>query len=1089
MSNHFNFLMETPSEIDAFEAGSHQRIADSIFQTISRDDVNVIGIEGELGSGKSTVVKLLEPKCIGKFKLIHFDVEKYQHGATKKALIENIFKSLSEDLQDKQELLNEVQEAKDTALGNRLKYDVSVTSKIDGWVLVFALSLLFSVSQLSNFLKGFAGFIGYIFSSFGWISNNPENYSVDFLAIISGLIVLVPGVIAFASFNGIKIFGKTPPAAGNLLKRGGTDTVDEFFNVTKEVGAFELQQALGVFSKNIQGEHQYILIIDNLDRVTNDKLREVWSDIDVFSTIAHIKIKLLIPYSHKHIAASLCANNLDEGREFISKRLPITYRVSPIISADWLTHFENMMTEAFGEMIENSKSTSGALVSLLAGSEKRITPRYLKRLINAVVSIKLVSPDSTDIETALFYQLTVGDDKFSIDQILDREVLERMADSSPDIQSFKVMNEARERLLSLINFEKFSKDIVAIHYQTKYEIAESELLINPLTKALVERNIDPFLNKQGIFGYVRTVQNIFESQGWMVAVPLLANAIRRLSGESDFSKSYLKSWLDIWVAKIGHLVKSEPGSVSLSIVKDVTQIVANEYYFPLDVFEKEFHSLSSICENYTEYEKFGREQLEKLHALSCLIKVNPTFISNIDVNLFRDHLWENRIHLPEWNISRFRFNLAQCFSLLTSFKESIDGELAGLLFSQFKVGGYPDNKSNWRDELPQAELNVSDLEECTIEDLYSFCMSSSWCQVANMSTYVTYADEISDSEVRLIWDVQSVGLVISLGTPSSMAQLTITTELTDKFYSELANVLSVHASESLILKSLKDPRTEKYAGAALRYLIKKRRIQRLGILNILKDFDLICDKTALSELEIAQWLTGWSAFIDVEKNGFSQFDEFPSSFARCVMENNVSNFFEVYRESLDSKHATPGWWKVQLESPSQWFVIVLEALGKSGVSLKKGKSLREAIEETFSDSNELLKRHELDKDRVRLLINLLRKQTRSACIKHLEKVMNEYRTSTETQIEIFRIFGDVVSFKVTEDTTTQEVVLAVFEYCPEYMELQDLNFSVWTSENVERFIILLKTHEEDGHVFPKIKKYQKIKKAIVKYESQKHEDD
>ena len=1079
--------MEMPSEIDAFEAGSHQRIADSIFDTISRDDVNVIGIEGELGSGKSTVIKLLEPGCHGRFELIHFDVEKYQHGATKKALIETIFKKLSEDLQDKPNSLKEVQEAKDTALGNRLKYDVSVTSKIDGWVLVFALSLLFAVSQLSNFLKGLAGFVGYMFSILGFMSLKPENYTVDFLAIISGLIVLVPAVIAYASFKGTKLFGKKPQATGNLLKRGGTDTVDEFFNITKEVGAFELQQALGVFSKNIQDQHQYILIIDNLDRVTNDKLREVWSDIDVFSTIAHTKIKLLIPYSHKHIAASLCANNYEEGREFISKRLPITYRVSPIISADWLAHFENMMTEAFGEIIEKSRTTSGILVSLIAGSEKRITPRYLKRVINSVVSIKLVSPDSTDLETAFFYQLTVGDDKYSIEEILDINIVERLGEDSASVRNLNIMSEAREKLFNSISFEQYSKDVVAIHYQTKYEIAESELLRNPLINALNERNIDPFLDKQGIFGYARTVQSIFEIYGWIASVSLVAQTLKHLSTQTESSKSLIKSWLDIWVIKIAETVRSNSAPVPLSVIKDVLQIVAAGYEFPLIIFEEEFSALSSMAEDYKEHEKFGRDQLEKLHVLSGLLKKNPEFIDNLDINLFKDHLWENRSYLPDWNISKFKFNFEQRFALLTSFTESIDGELAGLLMSQFVVGGFKVNKAEWVDGLPKTVLDLLTPKDLSIEDLYSFCLSSSWRNSDTLSTYIAYADDITEPDVKSVWEAQSVGLVISLGSPSSMSGLTIESELTEQFVSELANVLTIHANESLILKSLKDSRTVEYAGAALRYLIKKRRIHRLSISNVLKDFELICELTKLTELEVAQWLTGWSNYIDVEKNGLEQFDSFPDSFTKCVMESNVVDFFELYKESLESKHVTTEWWKIQLKSPLSWVSIVLNQLNKKGITLKKGKFIREAIEWTFSDNNQSIKRNAIDKDRARLLINILKRQVRSACVKHLEKTMNEYRTSSETQIEIFRVFGDLVSFKVTEDATTQEVVLTIFEYCPEYMENQDFNFSVWTNENIERFVALLKNHEEDGYVMAEIRKNNKIKRAISKYELQQND--
>ncbi|WP_224798598.1 P-loop NTPase fold protein [Idiomarina abyssalis] len=64
MISKLNFLVEKPAKEDEYESGSHQRIAESILETLRyNDEVNVIGIEGELGSGKSTVINIIEREC------------------------------------------------------------------------------------------------------------------------------------------------------------------------------------------------------------------------------------------------------------------------------------------------------------------------------------------------------------------------------------------------------------------------------------------------------------------------------------------------------------------------------------------------------------------------------------------------------------------------------------------------------------------------------------------------------------------------------------------------------------------------------------------------------------------------------------------------------------------------------------------------------------------------------------------------------------------------------------------------------------------------------------------------------------------
>lgn len=51
---------ESPSTEDIIDGNSHNNISIKISETLMRDDVNIIGINGTLGSGKSTVIKLLE---------------------------------------------------------------------------------------------------------------------------------------------------------------------------------------------------------------------------------------------------------------------------------------------------------------------------------------------------------------------------------------------------------------------------------------------------------------------------------------------------------------------------------------------------------------------------------------------------------------------------------------------------------------------------------------------------------------------------------------------------------------------------------------------------------------------------------------------------------------------------------------------------------------------------------------------------------------------------------------------------------------------------------------------------------------------
>ncbi|KPX04249.1 P-loop NTPase fold protein [Pseudomonas syringae] len=61
-----SFQDEQPSELDVFPGGSHDKVATAICSYVA-DDQNsrVVGLDGEFGSGKSSILKMLDLKLRG----------------------------------------------------------------------------------------------------------------------------------------------------------------------------------------------------------------------------------------------------------------------------------------------------------------------------------------------------------------------------------------------------------------------------------------------------------------------------------------------------------------------------------------------------------------------------------------------------------------------------------------------------------------------------------------------------------------------------------------------------------------------------------------------------------------------------------------------------------------------------------------------------------------------------------------------------------------------------------------------------------------------------------------------------------------
>ncbi|MEY8864807.1 hypothetical protein AB9K28_08300 [Enterobacter asburiae] len=90
--------------------------------------------------------------------------------------------------------------------------------------------------------------------------------------------------------------------------------------MNKEVGAIELAEALQGFTSKEVISHgdRFILIIDNLDRISADKVKELWSDMELIAGATHEHFRIVVPYSARQVSASLSVAGFS-GREVYCK--------------------------------------------------------------------------------------------------------------------------------------------------------------------------------------------------------------------------------------------------------------------------------------------------------------------------------------------------------------------------------------------------------------------------------------------------------------------------------------------------------------------------------------------------------------------------------------------------------------------------------------------------------------------------------------------------------------------------------------------------------------------------------------------------
>lgn len=554
--------IEKPSTEDSLDGKNHNNIAARIADTLEFEDVNIIGVEGPLGSGKSTVIRLLENELSLRkknYQFINFDVEQYQQGSTKKALITKIYEGMYTKVS--RESRSKFEEHKDRALGNLVTYKKSQDSEINFWTVAFIASVFLMTQTIRPWYQEFSRNDGSIYLLI-----------LFYIFLFSPLLVLI--------FYKIWSFTDSRLTIGNLIKKNTTDTITEKMLISKDIGSIELQDAVRGFKDCLPPGVNFILIIDNLDRVPSDKAKEIWSDIDLISNSSEKKLKLIIPYSAIHVAKALSKDDIAEGLEFISKRIPISFRIPPILSAGWRNAFSKFWCESFDHENQKLSHDAAELIEIWLPINQVITPRYLKKLINDIQITMFSTPFSVKSIMCLYYILAIKQTNIEFNRLtLDKPEAEIADEDELQKITREKIFKTNRKLQRIYNSDKqkWIDEILCINYQTNPDLARCELIDEPLKIALKQNNSESFIELSKLFGFRSSWTKLIDNEDpsdWITVLSKLPVEYKSLVNEI----------LPLAISSLDILYQSEQNSSlntglleALALLHDNDHIITDTY--------------------------------------------------------------------------------------------------------------------------------------------------------------------------------------------------------------------------------------------------------------------------------------------------------------------------------------------------------------------------------------------------------------------------------------------------------------------------------------------------------------------------------
>lgn len=380
---------DAPASEDVF--GSHAPIAAAVRELVTTEPGGrTIGLEGGWGSGKSTVVRLLNDRLDGSgAQVVVFDAWAHEGDPLRRSFLETLIKSVSaqgwidkQSWGERRESLARRRRVEHTRPVPRIERPVIIAG---AGAALFAILVPLSAALVDAGLS----------ANRTWALG----IGIAICAMLTALIAIGTGWL---------LRSRSGSARGAFLSLFSVESVTESTSETIETPdptsvEFEstFRDLMGA-ALGAEPERRLVLVVDNLDRVSRDDARSIWATLQTFLHHSHDyrepwldSLWVLLPYDRDGIARLWDESATDVNDEtqppttladsFIDKSIQVRFEFPLPLLSDWRTYLESTLRLALPDCGEADSYTAYRLYAhRLADSGRTPSPREIKQYINRI---------------------------------------------------------------------------------------------------------------------------------------------------------------------------------------------------------------------------------------------------------------------------------------------------------------------------------------------------------------------------------------------------------------------------------------------------------------------------------------------------------------------------------------------------------------------------------------------------------------------------------------------------------------------------------------------------------------------------------
>lgn len=442
------FLENTPCGEDLFESAPQKKTAESIANLINDNSSSfkLIGLEGNWGSGKSNLIKIIEKNLSVSHHFFIYDTWSHQVDLHRRSFLEE----LTEDLQNKQVVESKKWSDKLKDLLSKRKETIQKTIP----KFSYPVFIVFAVIALLPVAKAFSELI----------KKDHPNWSI----LVAGIPVIGALVAWGVAACRDRRYRRIDELFYIYKEKDLHKTVDEVIS-EKEPSVREFRKWMDDLNADVK--MQVVIVFDNMDRLPSEKIKELWSSIHTFfAEQPYSNIWVIVPFDRTHISEAFNKDTLTTDH-FINKTFPAIFSVAPIVLSEWKKYFDIKFKESFGDLEVSELNTVKNLFDLYTDI---ITPRKIIVFINELVSLKLTWIDKIKMKYMALY------------------VLNKSTFQSDPLSAILNSEYASKAKALFRTDDDLSNNIAALVYNVPVEMASQVTLTREILINIRSKNVDRF---------------------------------------------------------------------------------------------------------------------------------------------------------------------------------------------------------------------------------------------------------------------------------------------------------------------------------------------------------------------------------------------------------------------------------------------------------------------------------------------------------------------------------------------------------------------------------------------------------------------